>query len=216
MQTNPQCFLHTLMHCCLRSETMISFNVGRKCRFCDWNATFDASICYAAMATKSRRRRKQEQAWKQEQGDSDDQVGINKKTTGWNCYHHMADTYGASCAKLQNVWILYVYQHQLYLFVFHLQVFVILETQQACYWEHSHLWRCIRFQSWAWNIDRHEQVWSNIKFSVEGGKKENESIFSSKELPIYFRLLKRCLINCTLLWLQSFWCVELLHHMLSL
>ncbi len=78
MQTNPQCILHTLIHCCLHSETMISFNVGRKGRFCDWNATFDANICFAAMVTKSRRRRKQEQAWKQVQGDSDDQAGIIK------------------------------------------------------------------------------------------------------------------------------------------
>lgn len=36
------------------------------------------SICFAAMVTKSRRRRQQEQAWKREQGDSDDQVGIIK------------------------------------------------------------------------------------------------------------------------------------------
>lgn len=76
MQAVPQCILYTLMHYCLRSQTITSFNVGKRRRFCDWNATSNASICFAAIVTESRRRREHEQAWKQEQGDSGDQFGF--------------------------------------------------------------------------------------------------------------------------------------------
>lgn len=98
METNPQCILHTLMNCCL--HCMISFNVGRKCRFCDGNATLDAGICFAAMVTKSRRRREQEQAWKHEQGNF--RWSALLKTNRMEPLS--ADTYCTRCARLWHVW----------------------------------------------------------------------------------------------------------------
>lgn len=69
MQTNPQCIVRTLINCCLHSEATISFNVARKTRFCDGNATLDAGVCFATMTTESRRRREQVQAWKGQRGN---------------------------------------------------------------------------------------------------------------------------------------------------
>lgn len=135
----PQCILHTLMHCCLHSETMISFNVGRKCRFCDWNATFDASICFAAMVTKTRHRREQEQASKPERGDSDDQVGVIKKTNrmkllsahSWHIQCMLCQM--TKCMSVHWEYCRYIYQHPALLVCF---TFVGIchssaETQQA-------------------------------------------------------------------------------------
>ena len=123
-------FCTPIMHCCLHSETVISFNVGgENAGLCDWNATLDARICFAAMATKSGRRREQERAWKQERGESDDRVGVIK-----SCYLHIARGWHIECPPCQ-LWNVCQYSentvgtsvsNELCLFVFCSQVSVIL------------------------------------------------------------------------------------------
>lgn len=129
MPTSPQCFLNTLMHCCRHSETAISFNVGGKCSFCDQNVTFETGICFATMVTKSRRRRKQDHAWKHEHGNFRWSVQYYEKPRGWNCYQHLDDTYRTCCSYLKiyvSTQRMYIYQRKLRLFVFHFQVSVIV------------------------------------------------------------------------------------------
>lgn len=214
MQTSPQYLLYTLMHCCLHSQTMISFNVGGKCRFCDWNATFDASICFAAMVTKSRRRRKQERAWKQEQGESDDQLGIIKKNRMKvlsSCRWHIQRPPCQAMKRMSVKWeyCRYIHQHQLCLFVFNLQVSVILVQR------HNKLTAgslsvhtpgdVLHFKAGL----TYRQAWAGLKqYKVQcGGKKMKIKVYIliKRSTYVIWRLLKRCLINFTLMWQQFFW-----------
>lgn len=100
MQTSPQCIVRTLINCCLHSEATISFNVARKTRFCDGNATLDAGVCFATMTTESRRRREQVRAWKGQRGNF--RHYLRKKTTERSCYQRGADSH-CTCARMQNV-----------------------------------------------------------------------------------------------------------------
>lgn len=99
-----------------------------------------------------------------------------KVLSSWSWHIQCPLCQTTKCMSVHWEYCKHIYQHQLRLFVFHLRVSVILAQRHnkliACCWEHSQPWRCITFQSRTWHIDRHKQVWNNIKFSSEKKRKK--------------------------------------------
>lgn len=120
----------------------------------------------------------------------------------------------ARCARGWNVpyvsavWVYCrcVHQHQLYLFVFHFQVSVILAQRHnkltGCCWERSHPLK-------KYYISKPSLTYRQATASSVVREKMRIKVDILIKRTTYLvccRLFKRCLINSTLLWHQSLWC----------